>query len=314
MARDAINLRVDSDLKENILRAATAAGMNLTDYIAEALSCFTRQPYEPWAHQMCMTSGSRVIIKGGDIFDYDSRLLLQACDEARLLEKATGAVTDERVVLRQTVPRCLSMAEISLGKFVSWWGLRSDYLAAISRYPRLQVNRLHIYDTLSDRIENDLCEDRMFEELALIALGNGNADNVEPRRVNFRYAAVSDILGSHGHRADREYLNDFNVYGSFAVSFTVGTSYGVTNTGIKSELKPDIDYWTRKFDNIFPIGMPYRKFTERHLRKHPYVINRKYEKFKTSMVFDDFKALFKMSFDGDFKALFKMSFDDFKRL
>ena len=75
-------------------------------------------------------------------------------------------------------------------------------------------------------------------------------------RVCFRYATVPDVMGSAGRRSDREYLNDFNVYGSLAVSFTLETSYGLPSTCIVSDFAEDITYWTQRFNDLFDKGQP----------------------------------------------------------
>ena len=268
-AATALNLRIDANLKQQVSDAAASAGLTLTDYVVKALNHLTDAPYNPWAAHPCDPHGSprRRIVRADDIFDRDRELLTRAATQS--LDLPT-----ERVVVRLTVPRCLSIAQADLVGFKSWEDLSSDYVAAVKN-SQLQIRRLHIYETLELPLEQDghqgadlksqpragaqLQSDRNLETL----LHEASRKSRAPDRVHFRYTTVSDVMGYPGRRSDREYLNDFNVYGSFAVNFTLETSFGLPYTCMVSEFPSDIDYWTRRFDQLFERARRFDQLFER---------------------------------------------------
>ena len=260
---EALNLRIDANLKQQVSDAAASAGLTLTDYVVNALNHLTDMPYNPWAAHPCDPHGSprRRIVRADEIFDRDRELLTRAATQSRNLPA-------ERVVVRLTVPRCLCIAHADLGGFKSWEDLSSDYVAAV-KDSRLEIRRLHIYEDpqtaesrkgYQSRAGEQLGRDHRLEEELLSASRQSPAFE---DRVHFRYTKVSDVMGYPGRRSDREYLNDFNVYGSFAVSFTLETSFGLPYTCMVSEFPSDIDYWMRRFDDLFNRAQRFDTFSER---------------------------------------------------
>ena len=262
-AAAALNLRIDATLKDRVSRAAEFANLTLTDYVVRALSHLTDPPYSPWAGHPCDPDGSprRGVVRGDDIFARDRELLAQAT--------ALSNESSDPVVVRLTVPRCLNIGQAELVEFKSWEDLSSDYVTAITG-SRLRIRRLHIYDVddvkrlprMKDSRQSTQFEsDRSLEHRLLDALADGSltASPQSPDadgRVHFRYTTVSAVMGYPGRRSDREYLNDFNVYGSFAVSFSLETSFGLPYACMVSEFPADVNYWTKRFDDLFNRAQP----------------------------------------------------------
>lgn len=234
----AINLRVEADLKALVSDRASESGLNLTDYVVKALRSFAAGDYKPWADHPC-PDGQRIVMKANDIFDKDRALLEQFLE----LPKVDGQI------LRLTVPVGLGIAGTELSTFISWSELRGDYVNAIEK--GIQVNRLYVHpqrikNMTSDQLEN--FKDFYSKEKNYL-LGSNVRENL-----HIRYVTVDEIMSSPGLRSDREYLNDFNVYGSFAVSFTVETSYGIPYRCVVSKFDKDIAYWANRFDELFKYG------------------------------------------------------------
>lgn len=258
----ALNLRIDASLKERVSAAAESAGLTVTDYVVKALSHLTDPPYSPWAGHPCDPDRPprRSIVRGDDIFVRDRELLAHAT----ALSNTSPADTDP-VVVRLTVPRCLNIGQAELVSFKSWEDLSSDYVKAITG-SRLEIRRLHIYDANqvppahgrqfaqyeSDMSLEDVLLSSLDDDTLTASAGSRNSGG----RVDFRYTTVSEVMGYPGRRSDREYLNDFNVYGSFAVSFSLETSFGLPYACMISEFPADVDYWTKRFDDLFSRAQP----------------------------------------------------------
>lgn len=235
----AINLRVEADLKILVSDRASESGLNLTDYVVKALRSFAASDYKPWADHPC-PDGQRIVMKANDIFDKDRALLDQ------LLE--LPKVHDRDRDLRLTVPVGLGISGTELSTFISWSELRRDYIDAIDH--GLQVKRLYIHPQIEDVKFDQLKEIKDFYSKEKDLLGS----KIREENLDIRHVAVDEVMSSPGLRSDREYLNDFNVYGSFAVSFTVETSYGIPYRCIVSKFDKDISYWTGRFDELFEYG------------------------------------------------------------
>ena len=189
-------------------------------------------------------------MRGDDIFGRDRALLARATALSQNL-LADG----DPVVVRLTVPRGLNIGVAELVAFKSWEDLSSDYVTAITN-SRLEIRRLHIYDAPELPPETNSAQRAYFESDVALEDRLLKASPQPDGRVHFRYTTVSAVMGYPGRRSDREYLNDFNVYGSFAVSFTLETSFGLPCACVVSAFPSDIAYWTRRFDDLFTRGRP----------------------------------------------------------
>jgi len=233
----AINLRVEADLKTLVSDRASESGLNLTDYVVKALRSFAAGDYKPWADHPC-PDGQRIVMKANDIFDKDRALLDQLLELPKVHDRD----------LRLTVPVGLGISGTELSTFISWSELRRDYIGAIDR--GLQVKRLYIHPQIEDMKFDQLKEIKDFYSKEKDLLGS----KAREENLDIRHVAVDEVMSSPGLRSDREYLNDFNVYGSFAVSFTVETSYGIPYRCVVSKFDKDIAYWTGRFDELFEYG------------------------------------------------------------
>lgn len=254
MPTSAINLRIDADLKSRVSTAAESAGLTLTEYVIQALTHLTAETHNPWAAHPYNPHRSprRTVVRGDEIFDRDRDLLQSTRNHC------SHSPGPDRVVVRLTVPKGLNIGRARLNEFRAWQDLCSAYVKAIE-HPRLEIRRLHIYDT--DAFSHDKLpiahRARLAADFALEKGLQEASGSTEPNsRVCFRYATVRDVMGFPGRRSDREYLNDFNVYGSLAVSFTLETSYGLPSACIVSDFAEDITYWTQRFDDLFDKGQP----------------------------------------------------------
>lgn len=235
----AINLRVEADLKTLVSDRASESGLNLTDYVVKALRSFVAGDYNPWADHPC-PDGQRITVKANDIFEEDRALLKQ------LLEQKDDQQEDDQV-LRLTAPVGLGISGTELSMFISFSELYDDYVKAIN--DGLQVKRLYIHP---QRIE-DMTPDQLERLKDFYEKEESDLFGSE-----IRYATADKIISPPpGQRSDREYLNDFNVYGSFAVSFTVETSYGIPHRCVVSKFDKDIAYWKDRFEELFKYGIDF---------------------------------------------------------
>ena len=232
----AINLRVEADLKTLVSNRASESGLNLTDYVVKALRSLVAGDYKPWAEHPC-PDGQRIVMKANDIFAKDRALLKQFLEFQK----------DQDLLL--TVPVGFGIAGTDLRMFTSWSELRSrDYVRAID--DGLKVKRLYVHPQLKDMTIDQLRKIKDFySEEKKHLLGSKSRKNL-----HIRHVTVDKAMRLPGQCSDREYLNDFNVYGSFAVSFTVETSYGIPYHCVVSKLDKDITYWRDRFEELFEHG------------------------------------------------------------
>jgi hypothetical protein len=251
-----LTIRIEDKLKDLLEESArTNEVASVTEYIIKVLERLLLEQYDPFLFR----PGPRKETERNKTFEDDRALLKELCEQAD--ELAADDPEDARRTVFLTVPRALHIPGADLSDYRSWEMLVDDFRDALNSnivIKRLYIDAFNPDKQWSDKEYVDLRRaDEEFRQKLLVESPKERLlrerKRIPPRdqRVFFKHVSAFGVMGNPGLEADRERLNDFNVYGDLAVSFTTATSYGLPFSCILSRSAEDINYWTRRFRDLW---------------------------------------------------------------
>ena len=256
-----LNIRIDQRLKGKIEKRAAEAGLTVTDFVTDLMRNLVEGSHNPFLY----SPGPRKLVEQNQIFDEDRHLM----EELQIaVDEGTVSNIDDRTI-RTTVPRALWIGKkLEPERSRSWMNMTRNFGSILQSniiMKRLVIDDFPKWDDEKYRGFRSVDAEFRDDVIARAERGTSEAADFDPvgKRFQVEHITAQDVLGRPGDLSDREWLNDVMIYGRRAVSFTTHTSYGFPFRSVFSRLKADLDYWTRRFDEIWEMAVELREKRQR---------------------------------------------------